>query len=198
EEPAEGGRAPRLLRQDAQGLLRPLAVVLGPDEDVLDAAPDRVLTRVAARQRVILRRAPAFAPEVVLERFAADEGALFAGNAGSAGEFVVLGGQGVRAPRAGQVFHEQALPGPGCSWHPAAPRARQGVVFCPGQGVYRADFARRTFAPIPLGGEPPADVQLAGEYLALRHADHVEIRRGPAFDAFLWGYPSGLQDPVAL
>jgi outer membrane protein assembly factor BamB len=101
--------------------------------------------------------------------------------------------------RGAQVLFSQALPGPGCGWRPSAPRARQGVLFCPDRGLFRADFGgRRAVTALPLGGEIPADAILSGEYLALRYADHVEIRRGPAFDAFLWSFPAGLQDPIAL
>src|SRR5690606_13366715 len=41
----EARTVPRLLWQDARGLLSPLRAALLPGEDVLDAAPDRVLTR---------------------------------------------------------------------------------------------------------------------------------------------------------
>jgi outer membrane protein assembly factor BamB len=185
----------RLYHQDARGLLRTMNAGLVPEEEVLDATPDRVLTRSGSRQRVLLRRAPAFMPELVQERVAADEGTLFPGESG---ELLLLGAQGLRLVRGSQALFTLPLPGPGCSWHPSSPRARQGVLFCPGQGVYRADFSRRAITPLPLGGEVPAEVLVSGEYLALRYMDHVEIRRGPAFESFLWGFPSGLQDPIAI
>lgn len=199
EEPPEAARAqgPRLLHQDARGQLRALPVTLGPDEEVLDATHDRILSRTANRQRVLLRRAPSFKPEPVLERFSAEEGHIFTGN-GEATEFLVIGPQSARVLRDAAPLSSFPLPGGGCGWHPAAPRARQGVIFCPDQGLYRADFSRRTLAPIALSGEPPLAVQHAGDYLALRYADRVEFRRGPAFDTFGWGFPSGMQDALAM
>jgi outer membrane protein assembly factor BamB/tetratricopeptide (TPR) repeat protein len=195
EQAAAARQTARLQWQDADGLLHPLKAALEPDEDVLDAAPDRVLTRSAARQRVFLRRAPRFAAEPVAERFTADEGTLFSG---ASGEYLLLGAQQLRHMRGAQTLFTHPLPGPGCSWHPSGPRARQGVLFCPGQGVYRADFGRRSISPLPLGGEIPSEIVLSGEYLALRYMDHIEVRRGPAFETFLWGFPAGLQDPMVL
>lgn len=191
----DAGATPRLWRQDRRGLLTPLEARLGPDEEVLDATPSRVLTRVAARQRVILRRAPAFEPEVILERFVADDGSLLQGHPD---EVLLVGAQGVRHMRGGALLFAYESPGAACTWHAAYPRARQGVLFCPEQGVLRADFSRRSVTPIALGGERPSGVILAGEHLVLRYVDHMEVRRGPAFDAFLWGFPAGLQDPVAV
>lgn len=199
EDPPETARAqgPRLLHQDGRGLLKALPVSLGPDEEVLDATPDRVLSRTANRQRVLLRRAPAFKPEPVLERFSAEEGHLFTGN-GNETEFLVIGPQSVRVLRDALPQASYPLPGAGCGWHPSAPRARQGVIFCPDQGLYRADFTRRTLAPIPLSAEPPLAVQHAGDHLALRYADRVEFRRGPSFDTFGWAFPAGMQDALTL
>src|SRR5690606_1174701 len=80
EDPEGSARAVRLYRQGADGMLEPLKAALTADEEVLDAAPDRLLTRSATRQRVFLRRAPTFAAETVRERFASGEGALLAGD----------------------------------------------------------------------------------------------------------------------
>ena len=44
----------------------------------------------------------------------------------------------------------------------------------------------------------PSEATLSGDYLAVRYVDHIEIRRGPSFDAFLWGFPSGMQDQLTL
>src|SRR5690606_12838296 len=194
---ARAGHGVRLLHQDAEGQLHPLPVTLGPDEEVLDATPDRILSRTLNRQRVFLRRAPAFRPETVLERFTAEEGHLFSGD-GESAEFLVIGPQSARILRDATPVSSHPLPGAGCTWKPAAPRARQGVIFCADQGLYRADFGRRTMASVPLSAEFPLAVQHAGEYLALRYADRVEIRRGPAFDTFLWGFPAGMQDILAI
>ncbi|MCD6023173.1 MAG: hypothetical protein K0Q91_89 [Fibrobacteria bacterium] len=191
----DGERATRLSVQDNQGMLRSLNAALTADEEVLDATPDRVLTRSLSRQRIFLRRAPRFAAVVAEEKFQALDGFLFSGESG---EFLLIGERGVRLMRGAQTLFSHPLPGPGCVYHPSAPRARQGVLFCPGQGLYRADFARRSLTPLPLAGEAPSEVVLSGEYLALRYVDKVEIRRGPAFNAFLWGFPSGLQDPLVL
>ncbi len=194
----ETGETPRLQWQDAGGLLHPIRAALAADEEILDALPDRLLTRSVARQRVFLRRAPAYAAEEVLARYVADEGSLLSTGTGVATEFLLLGAQGLRYQRGSQTLFAQPLRGSGCSWNPSTPRARQGVVFCPGQSLYRADLARRSVTPLPINGEVPSEVLLSGEYLLLRYADHVELRRGPAFDTFLWGVPAGLQDPVAL
>lgn len=191
------GPGVRLLHQNTQGQLRALPVTLGPDEEVLDATLDRVLTRTLGRQRVLLRKAPHFRPETVLERFSAEEGHLFTGD-GDATEFVVIGPQSVRVLRDATPVSSHPLPGAGCSWTPSTLRARQGVIFCADQGLYRADFARRTVSPIPLSTEFPLAVHHAGEYLALRFADRIEFRRGPAYDAFLWGVPAGMQDALAI
>jgi len=191
----------RLLRQDPRGLLVPMPVALGTDEEVLDATADRILTRIAGRQRITIRRAPSFESETVLERYLVDEAALLTGARGAA-EFLLLGSQSgsysVRHQRGANLLFSHPLPGPGCTWHSSTPRARQGVIYCPDRGVYRADFGRRSLSPVALTGEPPLAVHLVGDYLALRYADRVEFRRGPAFDTFLWGFPAGLQDPVAL
>ncbi len=196
-EGARTGQSVRLLHQNAQGQLRVLSVTLGPDEEVLDATLDRILTRTLGRQRVLLRKAPLFKPETVLERFTAEEGHLFPGD-GEATEFLVIGPQSARLLRDATPMASHPLPGAGCNWKPATLRARQGVIFCPDQGLYRADFGRRSMNPIPLAGEFPLAVQHAGEYLALRHVDRIEFRRGPAFDAFLWGVPAGMQDALAI
>jgi len=198
-EEADPGRAQgvRLSHQDAEGRLRALPVNLAADEDVLDAAPDRILTRVAARQRVIVRMAPRFRPEIVLERFPVDEGHIFAGG-GETPEILLIGTQGVRVLRGESEVYSHALPGPGCVWNPSTPRARQGILFCPDQAVFRADFSRRLLTNVPLSGDPPAAVLHAGESLALRYSDRIEFRRGPGYDAFVWGFPSSLQDVVAL
>ena len=188
-------RQARLKIQDNQGLLRPLGASLTADEEVLDATPDRVLTRSLSRQRVILRRAPGFAPVTVEEKFPALDGFLFSGESG---ELLLIGERGIRFIRGKQTLFSHPLPGPGCVYKPSTPRSRQGVLFCPGQGLYRADFARRSLTPIPLAGEPPADVILSGEFLAIRYADHIEVRRGPTFDNFVWGFPASLQDPLVL
>lgn len=196
-EGARAGQGVRLLHQDPQGQLRNLSVTLGPDEEVLDATLDRILTRTLGRQRVLLRKAPHFRPEIVLERFTAEEGHLFAGD-GESTEFLVIGPQSARVLRDAAPVSSHPLPGAGCNWKPSALRARQGVVFCADQGLYRADFGRRTMTPIPLTTEFPLAVQHAGEYLALRYADRVEFRRGPAFDSFLWGFPADIQDALAI
>jgi hypothetical protein len=191
----DGDRATRLAVQDNQGMLRTLDARLTADEEVLDATPERVLTRSLSRQKIFLRRAPRFAAAVAEEKFQALDGYLFSGESG---EFLLIGERGVRLMRGAQTLFSHPLPGPGCAYHPSAPRSRQGVLFCPGQGLYRVDFARRSLTPVPLSGEAPSEVVLSGEYLALRYLDHVEIRRGPAFNAFLWGFPSGLQDPLVV
>jgi outer membrane protein assembly factor BamB len=200
EEGAESGRSsqgPRLLHQDANGKLHPLPVTLGSDEEVLDASPTRILTRIAARQRVILRKAPQFKAQTVLERFTADEGHLFAGG-GEDAEYLLIGAQGARVLRGATQTFSHPLPAAGCTWTSTTPRARQGVVFCPDHGVYRADFSRKLVSTVPLSGELPTAVLHSGDYLALRYADRIEFRRGPAFDTFLWGFPSSLQDAISL
>jgi outer membrane protein assembly factor BamB len=194
-EPGDGQNPPRLALQNAEGMLKPLRAALPSDEQVLDATPDRILTRNVSRGRVSLRRGPAFEPVTVEERFAALDGFLFSGESG---ELLLIGSGGLRLMRGAQTLYAHPLPGPGCSYHPSTTRSRQGIVFCPGQGLYRADFSRRTLSPLPLGGEAPSEILLAGEYLALRFQDRLEMRRGPAFETLLWGYPAGLQDPVAI
>jgi outer membrane protein assembly factor BamB len=210
------GESPRLQWQDASGMLNALRASIPADEEILDALPDRILTRSVSRQRVIVRRAPGFAAETVIDRFAAEEGDLLnsaaAPTTGSspnvAGskeaptpaptEYLVLGAQGLRYGRGAQILFTHPLPGSGCRWNPSAPRARQGIIFCPGQGLYRVDLIRRALSPLPLTGEVPSDIVHAGEYLVMRYADRIEVRRGPAFDHFSWGFPAGLQDPIAL
>ena len=191
----DGDSPVRLSVQDNQGMLRPLKATLSGDEEILDATPDRLLTRSTSRQKIFLRRAPNFSPVVAEEKFQALDGFLFSGESG---EFLLIGERGVRLKRGGQTLFSHPLPSAGCVYHPSAPRSRQGVLFCPGQGLYRADFARRSLTPLPLSGDAPSDAILSGEYLAIRYADHMEIRRGPTFDNVLWGYPSGLQDPLVL
>ncbi|HEX2612527.1 MAG TPA: PQQ-binding-like beta-propeller repeat protein, partial [Fibrobacteria bacterium] len=195
EDPAGGTRGMRLFRQGPDGLLELLNVALPADEEVLDAAPDRLLTRSASRQRVFLRRAPDFAPEAVRERFAVGEGALLSGDPD---EFLLLDGKEFRHMRGARTLFTQALPGPDCAWRAAVPRGRTGVVLCPEHGLLRADFGRHALTPLPLGGEAPSEAIASGEYLALRYPDRVEVRRGPAFDAALWTLPASLQDAVAL
>ncbi len=194
-EEAGGARATRLYRQDAEGLLDPLKATVPADEEVLDASADRLLTRSAARQRVFLRRGPGFAAEIVQEKFAGGGGALFGDDPE---EFLLLDAREARHMRGAQTLFAHPLPGPGCAWQPSAPAGRRGVIICPDRGVYRADFHRRTVTPISLGGELPAEAVLSGEYLVVRYPDHIEIRRGPAYDTPLWTLPAGLQEPVAL
>jgi outer membrane protein assembly factor BamB len=194
-ESGDADRASRLSIQASDGMLKRLNVALAEDEEILDATPERILTRSVARQKILLRRAPRFTPTTAGEKFQANDGFLFSGESG---EFLLIGDHSLRLMRGAQILYSHPLPGAGCAYHPSGARSRQGVLFCPGQGLYRADFARRSLTPVPLAGEAPSDVMLSGEYLAIRYTDHMEIRRGPAFDTFLWGFPSGLQDPLVL
>jgi outer membrane protein assembly factor BamB len=194
-ESGEADRPARLTWQDPQGMLRVLKAPLAGDEEVLDATPERLLTRSLSRQKTYLRRAPGFVPTATPEKFTAQEGFLFSGESG---DYLLIGDRGLRLMRGGQTLFSHPLPGSGCTYHPSAARSRQGVLFCPGQSLYRADFARRTLTPIPFTGEAPSAVALSGEYLAVRYLNHVEIRRGPAFGSPLWSLPAGLQDPLAL
>ncbi len=196
EASTEPGRTTsRLFLQDARGELHLIPAAPAADEELLDAADGRLLTRSAPRQRVYLRRAPDSPPLIVQDRFLAEEGHLLAGEAA---EMLLIGAQEVRLVRDGRTIHAHPLPGAGCTWHPTTPRARQGVLFCPGRALFRADFAAPSVTQVPLSGELPAAVQLAGDYLALRHGEHIEIRRAPSFDAFLWGIPAGLQEAFSI
>jgi len=186
---------PRLTWQDPEGMLHPINVALAQGEEVLDATPEAVLGLLRNKQQIVLRKGPTFSPSILPEKFTAEEGVLFSGEAE---EFLVIGTQGLRLARRGQTVFSHSLPGPGCSYRPSSPRSRQGVVFCPGHGVYRADFSHRSFSPLSLGGGIPTEVMLDGDYLALRYADRFEIRRGPTFDSFLWGLPCGPQDQLTL
>lgn len=195
EEPVAAGRSSRLYLQKADGLLEPLRATVPYEEEVLDAFPDRLLTRSASRQRVFLRRGPGFAAEVVLEKFSGGGGALFADDPE---EFLLLDARELRHMRGAQVLNAHPLPGPGCAWRPSRPGGRRGVIVCPDRGILRADFGRRAVAALSLGGELPTEALLSGEYLAVRYPDHLEIRRGPAYDVPLWTVPAGPQDPAAL
>ncbi len=185
----------RLSWQDAEGMLHPLSAGLAPGEEVLDATPEALVTLPRGKQEVLLRKAPSFTASPISEKFAVEEATLFSSDPD---ELLLVGPQGLRLIRRGQTVYSHSLPGPGCSYRPSSPRSRQGILFCPTEGVYRADFSRRVLSPLTLGGDPPSDATLFGDYLALRYADHVEIRRGPAFDAFLWGFPANMQDPLTL
>ncbi len=183
--------------QDEDGLLHSVPASLLPGEDVLDATPDLLLTVLRDKQQVYLRKAPNFAPNPAPEKFAADQGMLLPAR-GEPDEFLLIGSQSLKLMQRDRTVFSSPLPGPGCTYLPARPRSREGVLFCPSEGVYRADFTRHSLSPLALSGELPSEALLSGDYLALRYLDHIEIRRGPAFDAFLWGFPSEMQDQLVL
>jgi outer membrane protein assembly factor BamB len=195
EEAAGTSRGTRLYLQNADGDLQPLKVVVPADEEVLDAAPDRILTFSSSRQRVFLRRAPDFASVQVRDRFAAGEGALLAGDAE---EFLLLDAKELRHQRGAQTLFTHALPGPGCAWRPTVTGSRRGIVLCPDRGALRVDLGRRLAALLPPGSDAASEALLSGEYLALRYPDRIEVRRAPGYETALWILPGNLQDAVAL
>lgn len=176
-------------------MLHAMNVTLNSGEEVLDATSEAVLTLARSKAQVLLHKSPAFSASSLSEKFLAEEGMIFSGESE---EFLLIGAQSLRLMRHGQTVFSHSLPGPGCSYRPSAPRSRQGIVFCPDHGIFRADFSRRSMSPLLLGGDIPSEVTLSGDYLAIRYVDHIEIRRGPSFDAFLWGFPSGMQDQLSL
>lgn len=179
--------------QDRRGLLKPLPWSLAADETLLDAAGEYVATYAAESRTLRIR---SLQGQVSFEEIVASrpEATRILNPRGLA--MAWLEGNRLRLWRSTSGITESLIEGP-CSMH-GEPEAASALLLCGERNLYRADFAAGQVKPLGRLNEKPLALQAHGDYLLIQYADHIEVRRGPRFDAFSWGFPCQLQDKVTL
>jgi hypothetical protein len=183
----------RLLTHDRKGRLHSLSWGLSATETVLDAAGTHVAVYSSETRTLRLRhlQGQVLFDEAVASKPEAVRILNARGNA-----MAWLEGTRLRLWRQTAGITESLVEGP-CTMHGEA-EASSALLICGDQSLYRADFTAGQVKTLGRLTEKPLAVQVQGDYLLLQYADHIEVRRGPRFDAFSWGYPCQLQDKVVL
>jgi outer membrane protein assembly factor BamB len=190
---AQNGRT-RFAIQETDGKLKPMDWVLEPNQQLLDAAKNRFVVFDPESKKLSLRNeeGATLQEEVLSGRPDAVHLVNARGDA-----LAWLEGPRLRLWRLGGNLSEYLVEAP-CTLHRDAERVGSALLFCGDQNLYRADFSVGQVKPLGRLAEKPLTLLLNGDDLLLQYGDHFEIRRGPRFDAFSWGYPCQLQDRIFL
>lgn len=194
EIPADARDLSPLWLQDSLGNLQATLIALTPAQTFLDAAGPHVLIYDSEKRALIVLD---FAGRPVKEYSVPvkPEAALLLNAQGNA--MTWLEGSRLHFFRQDRERSELLVEG-SCSLHAESENKESAMLLCSDQALYRADFGTGQVKSMGRLAERPLALMLQGDCLLLQYADHLEVRRGPRFDAFSWGFPCQLQDRLVL
>jgi|GEM_PF-2329331 len=185
---------PGLWKMDSMGLLVPIAIPLSPETRLLDVAGSFLLEHGGEPGKLLLWDLQGKVVKRINQDSKVDGGRIL--NPRGDGVAWLTGTQLHFANSPGQLS-EYHVEGP-CELL-SDPLSRDlALLLCSDQSLYRIEYLSNQVKSLGRLAEKPLTAALSGDVLLLQYADHIEVRRGPRFDAFNWGLPCQLQDRFTL
>ncbi len=179
---------------DSLGNLQATQAAITPAQTFLDAAGPHVLVYDSEKRALLVHD---FTGRLVKEYPVPTkpEAGLLLNNQGNA--FTWLESSRLHFFRQDRERSELLVEG-SCILHAESENKESAMLLCSDQALYRAEFGTGQVKPMGRLAERPLALMLQGDFMLLQYADHLEVRRGPRFDAFSWGFPCQLQDRLVL